>query len=68
MARGRGNMGHQTTAHLAQGCCPLRQGKKPQSFAHSKVVWLGSSVVAENHEVPTGKQREYGAGRGRVGR
>lgn len=68
VARGPGDMGHQTTVHLAQGCCPLRQGKKPQPFARSKVVWFGNSVVAENHEIPTGKQRECGAGGGRVDR
>lgn len=56
------NVGYQITGHLAQGCYPLQQGRKPQSFAHSRVAWLGSSVVAENHEVPTRKRIEYGAG------
>lgn len=71
MAGGGGGMGVDsaiwaiTKLHLAQqswDCSPLQRGRRPQSFAHSKAVSLGSSAVATSHQVPTGSQRGCGAG------
>lgn len=54
-------MGYQTKLHLAQQSAPLQWGRRPQSSAHSKAAWLGSSAVAESPQVPTRSQRGCGA-------